>query len=103
MVTEINCYDDNISNMDICTNTYYVCSSNCVLSSLIFVIGFLWCGILCCYYSFKKRKGGGIYADLYTRELEPQNLYTEPEYEEDQGLIIRGRNIYNSPPKYSEN
>lgn len=100
MIEQTECYD-NISNIDICSNTYYICSPNCALSFLILFFAILWCCVVCCYYSFIKRKRRGIYEDLYTRDLEPQNLYTEPEYEDDRGLIIRGKN--NFPPKYSEN
>ena len=103
MVTDISNYD-NISYTDSFDDMYYVCSFNCAMSmSFLFIV----CMCCCILGYFNKlryvRQSGGIYADLYTRELDRVSLYTEQEHEDDQGLIIRGKGIYNFPPKYSEN
>ena len=102
MVTELSCYD-NTSNSDLCDNTYYVCSLNCALSISFLFMGCLFCCIIGYFNKYRYRRNGGTYANLYTEDLSPINLYTEQEHEDDQGLIIRGKGIYNFPPKYSEN
>ena len=102
MVIDINNYE-NISN-DTVDDVYFECSFNCLMSISLLILVCFFCCILGYYNKLRYvRQGGGLYADMYTQDLDRVNLYSEPEYEDDQGLIIRGRNIFNQPPKYSEN
>ena len=104
MVTEIDCYENVSNNNNLCENIYYVCSFDCLMSLSFLCLALLFCCMLGYYNKIRyRRTSGGIYANLYTENLEPENLYTEKEFEDDQGLIMRGYNIYNQPPKYSEN
>ena len=96
METNTNCMD-NMSNIDGCHENYYVCTYNCFMSVVIMSFGFMWCCVLGCYYSFKRRRP--VYANLYTQELGDEYIHYD---ENDRGLIIRGRGINTSPPKYSE-
>ena len=103
MVIDINNYD-NISN-DTIDDVYFECSFNCVMSISFLFLACFFCCVLGYYNKLRYiRQSGGLYADLYTQDIDDRvNLYSEPEYEDDKGLFIRGRNIYNQPPKYSEN
>jgi len=93
MVTQINCYD-NISNIDFCeSDIYYVCSQNCALSIFVLIIGLIWCCIL---GFFIKRRQQYINRNI-NRNI---NHDIESQYEEDDELIVEGKKIIMSPPKY---
>tara|TARA_Y100000385_G_C12572496_1_gene416981 strand:+ start:144 stop:416 length:273 start_codon:yes stop_codon:yes gene_type:complete len=88
MVTQINCYD-NISNIDFCeSDIYYVCSQNCAFTMFLLVVGLVWCCIL---GFFIKRRQQYINRNI--------NNDIESQYEEDDELIVEGKQII-SPPKY---
>ena len=89
METQINCYD-NVSNTDVChSDVYYICSQNCALSIFVLIIGLVWCCIL---GFFIKRRQQYIYRNIH-HDIESQ-------YEEEDELIVKGKQIIMSPPKY---
>lgn len=99
MGTPIDCIDNNMTNIDEC-NTYYICTSNCVLTISLFMISMLICCCVGCYNCINsKMRRRPVYANLYTQELGEDYVDYE---DDDKGLIIRGRGINTFPPKYSE-
>ncbi len=99
MGTPIDCMDNNMTNIDEC-NTYYICTSNCVMTISLFMISMLICCCVGCYnFLSSKMRRRPVYANLYTQELGEDYVDYE---DDDKGLIIRGRGINTFPPKYSE-
>ena len=89
MVTEINCYD-NVSNSDLCDgDVYYICSQNCAISIFLLSISFVWC---CAMGYFFKRRQQYIYRNIH-HDIESPFI-------EDDELIVEGKEIIMSPPKY---